>query len=186
MLCTICPHTSDINSPILFCFIKSFLVSGPSMITAIDGSSAGNCCSENLFKLQEMWKPAPLASALTCGQRVCRVSSTPLSSILGTEEMIDNCNSATVVWTVTENGLSCSSKPYKVLWVNQFHEVSLLISGKIILVNSGSVTQMYVSFLGGENPLALQWNLANGDERQVHWTWGWKWNNKRWTTSPQD
>lgn len=51
MLCAICLHPSknpsEINSPILFCFVKSFSLSGPSVISAADGSAAGNCCSWN-------------------------------------------------------------------------------------------------------------------------------------------
>lgn len=57
-------------------------------------------------------KLGSVSSALICVQRGCRVSYRPLSSRLGTEEIVDNSDFENMFWRVTENVPSWSRKPY--------------------------------------------------------------------------
>ena len=72
----------------------------------------GTAAPETHLNQRKGAKPGSVSSALTCVQRVCRVSSIPLFGTLGTEEMVDNSDSETMAWRVTGNSPSWSSKPY--------------------------------------------------------------------------
>lgn len=73
----------------------------------------GAAAPETDLNQRKSAEPGSASSALTCVQRICRVSSIPLFGILGTEEMVDNSDSETMVWRVTENGPSWSSSHIK-------------------------------------------------------------------------
>lgn len=127
----------------------------------------GTAAPETHPNLRTSTEPGSEFSALTWVQRICRISSIPLFGILGKEETVDNSDAETMVWRVTENGPSWTNpllRTKSCFCSMKFH--CLLVIK--VCVDSGSVTQKYMSLLSSENPLALQCNLANGDGEQVH------------------